>query len=206
MHRAIRKVWQLTDAEKTEYAKANNGISADFLQIGNYVDNAQFVEEFELPRHQCDGRLEAQYDNKAWILDNLKILYYKNINHSKAENKDVIVDMPYAEYKKEWPNCKTVKNSYDPVTNTVSVIIPETWAELKRVIPREEIESFRQGLIDTGAPEYACTGKMLDRFCEELRGAKLTDFNKLDSRGLDIRYQGTLDAAWVAKALKIVNG
>lgn len=105
------------------------------------------------------------------------------------------VTMSYAEYKKEWDKCKTVSGSYNAADKTIVVMVPDEIYELGRVIPAEEVESYRAELIASGSPEFADTYHILGLYADDFRGATIAEFDCATAE----------ESAWIAKALQIVN-
>lgn len=105
------------------------------------------------------------------------------------------VTMSYAEYKKNWSKCKTVKGGYNAADKTIVVMIPDEIYELGQIIPAGEIESYRAELIASGSPEFADTYHILGLYADEFRGASISDFGCATAE----------ESAWIAKALQIVN-
>lgn len=100
-----------------------------------------------------------------------------------------VVKMKYAEYSNEWNRCKKVKGSYNHEDKTVEVQIPDYILQLKDVIPANEIETYRNALIENGDWEFANTFKILELFAEDLHDADISDFEN--------------QSEWVAKAIEI---
>lgn len=107
--------------------------------------------------------------------------------------KDYImeIEMKYSQYKNEWFKCKTVKGSYNGETKTIVVNVPEVCWKLHEIIPVEDVEAFRKTLIETGAPEYADTLRIMEIYADDIRHMTADEM-------------AACDVDWAKKAIEVV--
>lgn len=86
------------------------------------------------------------------------------------------IKMKYRDYKANWENFRTVKDSYDATDKSVEVQIPDMICALAEVVPSEAVEAYRKELVEAGISRSQY-GDVINYFYETLRCAAVEDID-----------------------------